>query len=151
MFLFLARRLTVIYFCTRVPLVSCCRDHNGFRSPLDALPYGQSSVIGEFYLKWIQSVGAARNSLVILTQQILVTSLGINGNLISKFTPTAWQTLYFKDQITIIGLTFWRRNYFFLILAHPVYKMWTIQELNMLHLCNKLHFEREKTESIHYV
>jgi len=27
-------------------------------------------------------------------------------------------------------LTFWRRNYFFLILAHPVYKMWIIQEPN---------------------
>jgi len=24
-------------------------------------------------------------------------------------------------------LTFWRRNYFFLFLAHPVYKMWIIQ------------------------
>ena len=28
-------------------------------------------------------------------------------------------------------LTFWRRNYFFLILAHPVYKMWIIQEPNV--------------------
>jgi len=27
-------------------------------------------------------------------------------------------------------LTFWRQNYFFLILAHPVYKMWIIQEPN---------------------
>jgi hypothetical protein len=25
--------------------------------------------------------------------------------------------------ICVIKLTFWRRNYFFLILAHPVYKM----------------------------
>ena len=44
-------------------------------------------------------------------------------------------------------LTFWRRNYFFLILAHPVYKMW-IQEPNTLELWNKLHFKEEKTESI---
>ena len=44
-------------------------------------------------------------------------------------------------------LTFWRRN-FFLILAHPVYKMWIIQETNTLELWNKLHFEEEKTESI---
>ena len=28
-------------------------------------------------------------------------------------------------------LTFWRRNYYFLILAHPVYKMWIIQEPNV--------------------
>ena len=41
-------------------------------------------------------------------------------------------------------LTFWRRNYFFLILAHPVYKIWIIQEPNTLELWNKLHFEEEK-------
>jgi len=45
-------------------------------------------------------------------------------------------------------LTFWRRNYF-LILAPPVYKMWIIQEPNMLDLWNKLHYEEEKTESIY--
>ena len=39
----------------------------------------------------------------------------------------------------------------FLILAHPVHKMWIIQELNMLELWNKLHFEEEKTDSIHHV
>ena len=33
---------------------------------------------------------------------------------------------------------------FFLILAHPVYKMWIIQEPNKLELWNKLHFWREK-------
>ena len=37
---------------------------------------------------------------------------------------------------------------FFLILAHPVYKMWIIQEPNTLELWNKLHFEEKKTESI---
>jgi len=36
----------------------------------------------------------------------------------------------------------------FLILVHPVYKMWIIQEPNMLELWNKLHFEEEKTENI---
>jgi len=36
----------------------------------------------------------------------------------------------------------------FLILAHPVYKMWIIQEPNTLELWNKLHFEEEKTENI---
>ena len=41
-------------------------------------------------------------------------------------------------------LNFWRRNYFLLILAHPVYKMWIIQETNTLELWNKLHFEEEK-------
>ena len=41
--------------------------------------------------------------------------------------------------------------YFFLILADPVYKMWIIQEPNMLELWNKLHFEEKKTESIYHV
>jgi len=40
---------------------------------------------------------------------------------------------------------------FFLILAHPVYKMWITQEPNKLDLWNKLHFEEEKTESIYHV
>ena len=54
-----------------------------------------------------------------------------------------------KDSLEV--LTFWRRNYFFFILAHPVYKMWIIQEPNTLDLWNKLHFEEEKTDSIYYV
>jgi len=33
---------------------------------------------------------------------------------------------------------------FFLILAHPVYKMWIIQEPNTLELWNKMHFEEKK-------
>ena len=40
---------------------------------------------------------------------------------------------------------------FFLIFAHPVYKMWIIQKLNMIDLWNKLHFEEEKTQSIYHV
>ena len=40
---------------------------------------------------------------------------------------------------------------FFLILAYPVYKMWIIQEPNMLELWNKLHFKEEKTENIYHV
>jgi len=43
-----------------------------------------------------------------------------------------------------VKLTFWRRNYFFFILAHPVYKMWIIQEPNTLELWNKLDFEEKK-------
>ena len=40
----------------------------------------------------------------------------------------------------------------FLILVHPVYKMWIIEELNTLELWNKLHFEeRKKMESIYHV
>jgi len=48
-------------------------------------------------------------------------------------------------------LTVWRRSYFFLILAHPVYKMWIKQEPNKLELRNKRHFEEKGTESIYHV
>ena len=34
--------------------------------------------------------------------------------------------------------------FFFLISAHPVYKMWIIQKPKKLALWNKLHFEEEK-------
>ena len=37
---------------------------------------------------------------------------------------------------------------FFLILAHPIYKMWIIQESNTLELWNKLHFEEKNGEYI---
>ena len=37
---------------------------------------------------------------------------------------------------------------FFLILAHPVYKMWIIQEPNKLALWNKLHFEEKKKRKV---
>ena len=54
--------------------------------------------------------------------------------------------------LRVKGLTFWRQNYFFLILAHPVYKMWITQEPNTLELWNKLHFEdKKKKESIYHV
>ena len=47
-----------------------------------------------------------------------------------------------------LSLTFWRRNYFF-ILAHPVYKMWIIQEPNRFELWNKLHFEEEQKRRVY--
>ena len=51
--------------------------------------------------------------------------------------------IYLKNNWVLFSLTFWRRN-FFLILAHPVYKMWIKQEQNMLELWNKLYFEEKK-------
>ena len=48
-------------------------------------------------------------------------------------------------------LTFWRRNYFFKFLAHPVYKMWIIQKPNTLELWNKLHFEEKKKRRVYTV
>jgi len=65
-------------------------------------------------------------------------------------TLELWNKLHFEEEKTE-SLTFCRRNYFFLILAHPVYKMWINQEPNTLELWKKLHFEEEKTDSIYSV
>jgi len=51
-----------------------------------------------------------------------------------------------KNSIRLINLL--APELFFLILAHPVYKMWIIQTPNALELWNKLHFEEKKTENI---
>ena len=50
------------------------------------------------------------------------------------------------------ALTFWRPNYFILILAPPVYKMWIIQEQIKLELWKQVHFEeRDKPENIYHI
>jgi hypothetical protein len=40
---------------------------------------------------------------------------------------------------------------FFLIFAHPVFKMWIIQEPNQVELWNKRHFEEKETEIMQHV
>ena len=60
----------------------------------------------------------------------------------------SWPDVHVVRILYVLYLTFWCRNYFFLIFAHPVYKMWIIQEPNTLELWKKLLFEEEKTESI---
>ena len=50
-----------------------------------------------------------------------------------------------------LGLNILAPELFSFISAHPVYKMWIIQEPNKLALWNKLHFEEKKTESIEHV
>jgi hypothetical protein len=42
-------------------------------------------------------------------------------------------------------------DFFFQILAHPVFKMWVIQKPNKVALRNKRHFEEEKMEIIQHV
>jgi hypothetical protein len=39
----------------------------------------------------------------------------------------------------------------FLILSHPVHKMWIIQETKNVALWNKWHFEEKKTDSVQHV
>ena len=42
-------------------------------------------------------------------------------------------------------------DFFFQILAHPVFKLWVIQKPNKVALWNKRHFEGEKMEIIQHV
>ena len=76
---------------------------------------------------------------------------GATGEGVSWKSPSFIFTYLMHAQICHAFLTFWRRNYFFLILAHPVYKMWIIQAPRKLALWNKLHFEEKKTESVEHV
>ena len=81
----------------------------------------------------------------ICMSQMAVLCIGwatVSGlSCVSEVTPVQ------QDPIS----TLWRRNYFFLISAHSVYKMWIIQEPNKLALWNKLHFEEKKPEIIEHV
>ena len=54
------------------------------------------------------------------------------------------QNLFYQNNSTDGHINLLGPELFFLILAHPVYKMWIIQEPNMVELWNKLHFEEEK-------
>ena len=60
-------------------------------------------------------------------------------------TPNGFRTDFFWSIINPFGAGI------FFILAHPVYKMWIIQEPDKLELWNKLHSEEKKTENIYHV
>jgi len=67
----------------------------------------------------------------------------------NKFnTQRLYIIVWIKNDNTVINRL--ASELFLLILAHPVYKMWIIQEPNTLELWHKLHFEEKKTESIYH-
>ena len=70
-------------------------------------------------------------------------SLGVK--FVRNYTK-AWQLLLVRLEINLLA-----PELFFLILAHPVYKMWIIQKPTTLELWNKLDFEEKITESIYHV
>ena len=104
---------------------------------------------------------------VSFSRRTLYHGVSINAEAVSKFfTPNIELTpvngvenpetvnvdsAHLQNLIYIDRLSFWPRNYFFLILAHPVYKIWIILEPNTLELWNKQHFEEKKMESIYHV
>ena len=89
---------------------------------------------------------ALKTSLIVLRSSIDqagLISLLMYG-FISRRPSPPQGSLYSKNA----SLTFWRRNYFFLILAHPVYKMWIIQEPNTLELWKNCILKRKNWEYI---
>ena len=63
----------------------------------------------------------------------------------TKYVVIIKQTAFWREKTESIhhAQNFGAGIFFFLILAHPVYKMWIIQEPNTLELWNKLHFEKK--------
>jgi len=83
-------------------------------------------------------------------QQLICVLLGIwsekkgTKNLYVSFLDSTWCRK--KGLNTKFNLL--APELFFLILAHPVYKMWIKQEPNRLELWNKLHFEEGKKRRV---
>jgi len=79
--------------------------------------------------------------LIVAFKHVNVTSVLPANN-----SPTNHHNIFFYKPKFILNLLV--QKLFFLILAHPVYKMWIKQEPNTLESWNKLHFEEKETESI---
>ena len=55
------------------------------------------------------------------------------------------------NRCIIITINLLAKDFFFQILAHPVFKMWVIQKPNNVALWNKRHFGEKKMEIIQHV
>ena len=60
-------------------------------------------------------------------------------------------SFYWKQRSFFLLINPLAPELFFLILEHPVYKMWITQAPNKLALWNVLHFEEKKSESTEHV
>jgi len=72
-------------------------------------------------------------------------SVGLDGRTNTTRLASAYDvllTVHLSIFISVINLL--APELFFLILAHPVYKMWIKQGPNTLELWNKLHFEEKR-------
>ena len=73
-----------------------------------------------------------------------LTPTALNVKLSPSSTAILEVNSYTTSQRDFLSLTFWRRIFFFQIIAHPVFKMWVIQKPNKVALWNKRHFEEKK-------
>jgi hypothetical protein len=83
-------------------------------------------------------------AVVLTNRQLTAANRPFPSTLLSAFTSVSYLTTGFY-------LTFWRRTFFFQILAHSVFKMLVIQKPNKVALWNKRHFEEKKMEIIQHV
>jgi len=70
---------------------------------------------------------------------------------ISTYQATPWHSANDHNWKFLLPVNLLAPEFIFFILAHPVYKMWVIQETNTLELWNKMHFEQKNPESIYHV
>ena len=56
-----------------------------------------------------------------------------------------------EHHVEFLNVNLLATDFFFQILAHPVFKMWVIQKPNKVALWNKRHFEEEKMEIVQHV
>ena len=128
------------YCCTRIersqfeiPQTDTCDANEGHKTAKVSYPLCMN--ISPLFFCWSETFSEDSLIVTILHASHLTPKIGSRTNF---GTLSGWPKLDFRP------LIFWRRKYIFLILAHPVYKMWIIQEPNTLELWNKLHFEKEK-------
>jgi len=94
-----------------------------------------------FYTIIPPKVAEINHGVTLFFVPVLVFCLSLLFCLYSTFTFTS-------VSFTFTNINLLAPKLFFLILAHPVYKMLIIQEPNTLELWNKLHFEEKQKEGI---
>jgi hypothetical protein len=128
-----------------IPQTDTCDANEGRKTAKVSYPLCMKVLlnISPLFFCWSETFSEDSLIVTILHASRLTPKIGSRTNF---GTLSGWPKLDFRP------LIFWRRKYIFLILAHPVYKMWIIQEPNTLELWNKLHFEKgKKTENIYHV
>ena len=124
--------------------VSIIRPHDGF------LPQPFRFVI---HLSTLYSMRYSLSQSASLTPQSTTITLRItrfNIQILLQSAHTVYKCVLYgpRNKLRLFPyttlLTFWRRIFFFQILAHPVFKMCVIQKPNKVALWNKRHFEEKK-------
>jgi len=129
-------------------LLICLRLHFVLNPLPTAMPRCTERTSIPKFLNCIKSKPPVTSRILVVTIESSFGRQWCHLEVIQKVSVAAG-TCSMEQQLTVdiairnggLCLTFWGRNYFFLIWAHSVYKMWIIQEPNTLQLWNKLHFE----------